>query len=177
MKKKLLLHVCCGPCGTHTVKSLMEDYDVVMLYYNPNVHPTGEYYKRYKEAQKVSAELSVPLLEGAYSPEQWLDEIQGFEEEPEGGRRCSLCFGLRLAETARYAKENGFDAFTTTMTISPHKDSKVINEIGESLASKHRISWVHSDFKKNDGFRKSVEMSKDLGLYRQDYCGCFYSRK
>ena len=175
MKKKLLLHTCCAPCSTHCVKELLSDYDVVMFFYNPNIHPSGEYYHRYQEAKKVSAELKVELIEVEYSPLEWLDMIQGFEEEPEGGKRCSICFGLRLAETARYAKENGFDAFTTTMTISPHKNSEIINKIGEHLAQKHGIAWVHSDFKKNDGFKKSVDMSKELGLYRQSYCGCFYS--
>lgn len=155
----------------------MKKYEVVMLFYNPNIHPSGEFHARYKESQKVSRTLKVPLVEGKYSPEEWLDMIKGLEEEPEGGRRCRVCFGMRLAETARYAKANGFDAFTTTLSISPHKDSDVINRIGESLAAKHGLEWVHSDFKKKDGFSKSVEMSKELELYRQDYCGCFYSVK
>jgi len=175
MKKRLLLHTCCAPCSTHCVKELMDSYDVVMLFYNPNIHPGGEYYQRYQEAQKVSKALGVPLVEGEYAPEEWLEMVKGLEHEPEGGKRCSVCFGLRLAESARYAKANGFDAFTTTMTISPHKDSDVINDIGESLAAKHGIEWVHSDFKKKDGFRKSVDMSREMKLYRQDYCGCFYS--
>ncbi len=175
MKRRLLLHTCCAPCSTHCVKELMEDHEVVMFFYNPNVHPSGEYYKRYEEARKVSEQLGVELVEGAYSPEQWLEEVKGFEEEPEGGRRCSLCFDIRLAETARYAKINGFDAFTTTLTISPHKDAERINNLGRMLAEKHGIEWVHSDFKKKDGFSKSVEMSKEMELYRQDYCGCFYS--
>lgn len=175
MKKKLLLHTCCGPCSTHCVKELMQDYDVVMFFYNPNIHPGGEFVRRFEEARKVSGELGIPLVEGAYSPHDWLDMIKGLEEEPEGGRRCGVCFGMRIAETARYAKLNGFDAFTTTMTISPHKDSGQINEIGENLARKHGIEWVHSDFKKKDGFRKSAQMSEEMGLYRQNYCGCFYS--
>ncbi|MBU2561964.1 MAG: epoxyqueuosine reductase QueH [Nanoarchaeota archaeon] len=174
-KKNLLLHTCCAPCGTHCVKELLEDYDVTMFFYNPNIHPSGEYYKRYENALKASKELGVPVIEGAYSPQEWLEMIKGFEEEPEGGTRCKICFSIRLAETARYAKLHGFDAFTTTMTISPHKDADVINKLGAELAKKHRISWVHSDFKKNDGFRKSTELSKKMGLYRQNYCGCFYS--
>ena len=174
-KKRLLLHTCCAPCSTHCVKELLKDYEVVMFFYNPNIHPSGEYYIRYENAQKVGKVLGVPIVEGQYSPEEWLDVVQGLEQEPEGGRRCTACFGIMLAETARYAKANGFDAFTTTLTISPHKDAGLINEMGESLASKHGLSWVHSDFKKKDGFRKSAEISRKMGLYRQDYCGCFYS--
>lgn len=176
MKKKLLLHVCCGPCSTHSVKSLMDDYDVTMFFYNPNIHPSGEFVKRYENARIVSEELGIPLIEGAYSPHDWLDMVQGLEEEPEGGKRCGVCFGMRLAESARYAKLHGFDAVTTTLSISPHKDSDKINDIGARLAEKQGLLWIQSDFDKNDGFKKSVDMSKELGLYRQKYCGCFYSR-
>ncbi|MBN1544221.1 epoxyqueuosine reductase QueH [Candidatus Woesearchaeota archaeon] len=175
MKKKLLLHTCCAPCSTHCVKELMDEYDVTMFFYNPNIHPGGEYYKRYANAQKVSAKMGVPLIEGAYSPQEWVELTKGFEEEPEGGRRCRICFSIRLAETARYAKLNGFDAFTTTLTISPHKDAELINGLGAELAKKRGIEWLPSDFRKKDGFRKSVQMSKEMELYRQNYCGCFYS--
>lgn len=175
MKKKLLLHVCCGPCSTHSVASLMEDYSVTMFFYNPNIHPSGEFVKRFENARVVAETLDVPVIEGAYDPQEWLDMIAGHEEEPEGGQRCRICFGIRLAETARYAKEKGFDAFTTTLTISPHKDAEKINKIGSSLAAKHSIEWVNSDFKQDGGFEKSAEMSKEMGLYRQKYCGCFYS--
>jgi predicted adenine nucleotide alpha hydrolase (AANH) superfamily ATPase len=154
MKKKLLLHTCCAPCSTHCVKELLADYDVVMYFYNPNVHPYGE-----------------------YIVDDWLGHIAGFEEEPEGGKRCGICFSIRLKRTAEYAKKNGFDCFTTTLSISPHKNSDVINSLGEELAKKHGVSWVHSDFKKKDGFKRSSEMSKKIGLYRQKYCGCFYSVK
>jgi predicted adenine nucleotide alpha hydrolase (AANH) superfamily ATPase len=153
----------------------MHDYDVVMYFYNPNVHPYGEYVRRLGNSQKVGERLGVGVEEGSYDVNGWLKEIECFEEEPEGGRRCKLCFAMRLRGAAEYAKKNGFDCFTTTMTISPHKDSDVINEIGRKLADEFGIEWVHSDFKKKDGFRKSTEMSKDMGLYRQKYCGCFYS--
>ncbi|MBW2997134.1 epoxyqueuosine reductase QueH [Candidatus Woesearchaeota archaeon] len=177
MKKKLLLHTCCAPCSTHCVKELLADYDVVMYFYNPNVHPYGEYIRRLGDAQKVGDKLGVELVEGDYDVDEWLSHIAGFEEEPEGGKRCGICFSIRLGKTAEYAKKNGFDLFTTTMSISPHKNSKVINSLGEELAKKHGVSWVHSDFKKKDGFKRSTKMSKKLGLYRQKYCGCFYSVK
>jgi predicted adenine nucleotide alpha hydrolase (AANH) superfamily ATPase len=174
-KKKLLLHTCCAPCSTHCVKELLDDYDVTMYFYNPNIHPYAEYDKRLENALKVGKELGVPVIEAEYDPERWVELIAGFEEEPEGGKRCRICFSMRLARTAEYAAANGFDAFTTTMTISPHKDEKTINEIGAELAKKHKVAWVHSDFKKKDGFKKSGEISKKMGLYRQNYCGCFYS--
>ncbi len=174
-KKKLLLHVCCAPCSTHSADVLKDNYDVSMYFYNPNIHPCGEYEKRLEECKRVAEHLGLSIEEGTYDVERWLEMISGFEEAPEGGTRCRLCFSIRLDEVARYAKEKGFDCFTTTMTISPHKDSTKINEIGERVALKQGVSWVHSDFKKQDGFRKSVELSNKLGLYRQKYCGCFYS--
>ena len=177
MAKKLLLHVCCGPCATHVIDELKKDYDVTLFFYNPNIHPCGEFVKRLGEAQKVASAFGVPLVEGGYDVDSWLRSIAGLEEEPEGGRRCTVCFADRLSETALFAKENGFDYFTTTLTISPHKDSEVINRIGSALAGKHGVCWIHSDFKKKDGFRKSSDMSKKLSLYRQRYCGCFYSVK
>lgn len=173
--KKLLLHVCCGPCATHTIKELMKEYDVTLFFYNPNIHPYGEYEKRFAEAEKVGKFFKLPIHQAGYALEWWMERIAGYEHEPEGGKRCTICFADRLTETARYAKENGFDCFTTTLSISPHKNSKTINELGEMLSKKHGVEWVHSDFKKKDGFKKSTELSKDLDLYRQKHCGCFYS--
>ena len=155
----------------------MNDYDIVMYFYNPNIHPYGEYCKRLENEEKVAEHFGVKVVEGEYSVHHWLDLISGFEEEPEGGRRCKICFMQRLKKTAEYAKEKGFDCFTTTMSISPHKDSELINNIGEQFAKTFGVEWVHSDFKKKEGFRKSVSMSKKLGLYRQERCGCFYSVK
>lgn len=175
MKQRLLLHTCCGPCSTHCIEELKVDHDVTLLFYNPNIHPMGEYLRRREAAEKVASSIDIPIIEIPYTPEAWVEHTKGFEEEPEGGRRCGLCFSQRMEATAIHAKENGFDCFTTTMTISPHKDAKLINEIGEKVAEKHGVRWLHSDFKKNDGFRKSTEMSKELGIYRQHYCGCFYS--
>ena len=177
MAKKLLLHVCCGPCATQVVKELKDDYDVMLYFYNPNIHPFGEYVRRLDNAKRVGDYLEVPMLEGEYSIDGWLESIKGLEHEPEGGRRCTVCFADRLAVTAKHAKDNDFDCFTTTMTISPHKDADTINKLGIALAKKHEVEWMHSDFKKKDGFKKSTEASKDMNLYRQKYCGCFYSVK
>ncbi|MFC1723105.1 epoxyqueuosine reductase QueH [Nanoarchaeota archaeon] len=176
MKKKLLLHVCCGPCGTHSIEEMKKEYDVTAFWYNPNIHPMGEYVQRLEAGKKVGEELDIELVEGDYDYDGWLREIAGFEEEPEGGVRCRKCFSIRLSELARYAKENGFDCVTTTMTISPHKDADVINKLGKHFCEKEGIEWVHSNFKVGDGFKKSVDMSKKMGLYRQKFCGCFYSR-
>ncbi|MBW2964624.1 epoxyqueuosine reductase QueH [Candidatus Woesearchaeota archaeon] len=176
MNKKLLLHACCGPCATHCVSELkQQEYDITMYFFNPNIHPFGEYTRRFSEAQRVADEFEVPFVEEEYDIDSWLEMIKGFENEKEGGSRCRLCFVMRLEQAARYAKENGFSCFTTTMTISPHKDSEKINEIGERMAQKYGVEWVHSDFKEDNGFQKSVEHSNRLGLYRQKYCGCFYS--
>lgn len=175
MNKKLLLHTCCGPCATHCVNELKEGYDLTMYFFNPNIHPYGEYERRLEEAGRVAAEFEVPIIDEEYPVDDWLEMIKGFENDKEGGTRCRLCFVMRLEQVAKHAKENGFDCFTTTMTISPHKDSEKINEIGERMAQKHGVEWVHSDFKEDKGFQKSVELSNKLGLYRQKYCGCFYS--
>ncbi len=176
-KKRLLLHTCCGPCSTHCVKELIEDYEVVMYWYNPNIHPYGEYDARLEAGEEVAKQLGVELIEGAYDAERWLKMVEGFENQPEGGKRCYICFAERLKRTAEYAKENGFDVFTTTMTISPHKDADVINRIGKYHSEKIGIEWLESNFKKKDGFKKSGEMSRKMGLYRQESCGCIYSRK
>ncbi|MFH1668897.1 MAG: epoxyqueuosine reductase QueH, partial [Candidatus Woesearchaeota archaeon] len=140
-----------------------------------NIHPYGEYMRRLEGTEKIKQAFSVPVEEGNYDPEWWLEMIQGFENEPEGGKRCDICFSVRLKQAAKYAKDNGFDCFTTTMTISPYKDAEKINSIGREFAKKFGISWVPSDFKKDEGFRKASEMGQELGLYWQKYCGCFYS--
>jgi predicted adenine nucleotide alpha hydrolase (AANH) superfamily ATPase len=176
-KKRILLHVCCGPCSTHCLKELLSEYEPTMFFYNPNIHPQSEYFRRLEAAEKVSKHFKVPLKEGGFDVEDWLELIQGFENAPEGGKRCDICFYMRLEETAKFAKENKFDLFTTTLSVSPHKDSDTINRLGRMLGKKHGIAWLKSDFKKNNGFKKSIELSKELALYRQNYCGCFYSDK
>ncbi|MEE8167926.1 MAG: epoxyqueuosine reductase QueH [Candidatus Hydrothermarchaeales archaeon] len=173
----LLLHVCCAPCSTHVVQELKKNYRVTVYFYNPNIHPEREYSTRLEEMKRLSKEIGVQLEKCKYDPEVWFDATTGFEEEPEGGARCPICYRLRLDETARLAREKGFDCFATTLTISPHKDAQVINTIGEELVGKHGVSFYPADFKKKNGFKHSVELSKKHGLYRQDYCGCIYSKK
>ena len=172
MKPKLLLHVCCAPCSTHCIELLKEDYDVTLFFSNPNISPKEEYEKRLENARKVSTVYETPLVEGKYDHKVWLDFIAGLEDEPEKGRRCHRCFPFNLKRAADYANENNFDYFTTTLTISPHKDSKSIFEIGNMLGN-----FLELDFKKNDGFKKSLSLSEEYDLYLQDYCGCEFSRK
>ncbi len=155
---------------------MKEKYDVTAYWYNPNIHPYGEYEKRLDSANIVARNLEVPLIEDDYEVENWFDQIKGFEEEPEGGKRCTICFAMRLKKTAEYAKEHGFKYVTTTMTISPHKNAELINKLGQFHCKNNGVKWIDSNFKKKDGFRRSVEMSKEMGLYRQRFCGCFYSR-
>jgi hypothetical protein len=174
-KKKLLLHVCCGPCATHCVSELSPAYSVSMYFFNPNIHPYGEFDRRYASAAKVAESFGTEMIDGEYSPRDWLDTVQGMEEDEESGRRCKTCVAMRLERTAAEARKRGFDSFTTTLSVSSHKDSKLINDIGNALAKKYSVEWVHSDFKKKDGIRKMVELSTKMKLYRQRYCGCFYS--
>jgi hypothetical protein len=168
---KLLLHVCCGPCSTQVIEELKKDYDVTALFYNPNIFPKEEYLKRLDAAIVVARETKVPLVEGEYEGKKWQDFVAGYEKEKEGGKRCELCYKFRLAKTAQLAK--GFDCFTTTMTISPHKSAETINEIGNSVAKNYGVKFLKKDFK--NGFAKSIRFSKEMKLYRQGYCGCEYS--
>lgn len=170
MKRRLLLHVCCGPCATHPVRALQEEYDLTLFFSNSNIAPEAEYRKRLANAQKVATECDVPLVTDEYDHEMWLACIAGLEEEPEKGARCEKCFEFNLSSAARYAQAHGFDLFTTTLTISPHKDSQVIFRIGKQAGP-----FLAVDLKKKDGFKRSVELSKAQGLYRQDYCGCEFS--
>jgi predicted adenine nucleotide alpha hydrolase (AANH) superfamily ATPase len=170
--KKILLHVCCGPCATHSVRKLQEAYDVTLFFSNSNISPRDEYERRLAEAVKLAGMLQVPLIEDPYDHAAWLTRIQGLEREPERGRRCEACFEFNLGRTARYAREHGFDGFTTTLTISPHKDSATIFRVGRDQGP-----FVAMDFKKDDGFKRSVELAREYGLYRQDYCGCEFSRR
>jgi predicted adenine nucleotide alpha hydrolase (AANH) superfamily ATPase len=176
-RMRLLLHVCCAPDLTHPFTLLREDYSVSAFFYNPNIHPEEEYYKRIGETRKLSKLWGIPLLEGEYNAEDWFNITAQYKNEPEGGKRCELCFKFRLEKTAQLAKEKGYSIFCTTLTISPHKNSNIINRLGKEIGEKYGIHYLESDFKKKDGFKKSVEISKKLGLYRQKYCGCIYSMK
>lgn len=175
----LLLHSCCGPCSSYCIEYLSQFFNITVFYYNPNIYPDEEYYHRVKEQQKFieafPTKHKVSFIEGDYDKESFYTIAKGLEKEPEKGARCHKCYELRLRRTAKVAKEKGFDFFTTTLTISPMKDSQVLNEIGLKVSEEEGISWLPSDFKKKEGYKRSTELSKEYDMYRQDYCGCVYS--
>ncbi len=173
-KKKLLLHSCCAPCSSYVLAYLTQYFDITVFYYNPNILPEEEYQKRLSEQKRLLKEAyaGVQLIEGNYEPEVFYEMARGMEQEPEGGARCFRCYELRLRETARMAKENGYDYFATTLSISPHKNAAKLNEIGERIGAEYGIAHLPSDFKKKDGYKQSIELSKKYQLYRQGYCGC-----
>jgi predicted adenine nucleotide alpha hydrolase (AANH) superfamily ATPase len=173
---KLLLHICCAPDATHPIQILKDNYELEAFFYNPNIHPGGEYARRLEDMRLLAKNWGIVLHEGEYDRDRWLDLAEEYRDEPEGGKRCEVCYGIRLEETAKFAEEEGYDLFGAVLTISPHKDARKINRIGREAGEKYGVPFLESDFKKKDGFKKSVEQSKSLGLYRQDYCGCIYSR-
>lgn len=178
MKKKMLLHSCCGPCSTSVIDRLKDEYDLTIFYYNPNIYPQEEYQKRLAEQQKYVSliGLDIVVVDGTYIDNaDFESHCVGLENEKEGGARCSVCFAYRLDKTAQYAKQNGYDIFATTLTVSPHKNAKVINDIGLKIAQKYNIEYLVADFKKQDGYLKSIRLSQKYSLYRQNYCGCKYS--
>lgn len=175
--KKMLLHSCCGPCSTQVIDVLKNDYDLTIFYFNPNIYPNEEYLKRLEEQKRYAKIVGVEVIEGDYNEKSFLEDIKGLELEPEGGLRCSKCFEYRLRQTAKLAKEKNFDIFSTTLTVSPHKNSKIINEIGEKISQEEGIEYFAGDFKKKDGYKKSIEFSKQYNLYRQNYCGCRFSKR
>lgn len=176
-KPKLLLHACCGVCSSSVIEKLIPYFDVSILFYNPNIFPKSEYFRRLETQKKLLSEKykDVKLIEFGYLENDF--DVKGLENEKEGGRRCAKCFLIRLEKTALYAKENNFDFFTSTLSVSPHKNSDVLNKIGNGLENKYNIKYLYSDFKKKDGFKRSIEIAKELDLYRQIYCGCKYSRR
>ena len=176
-RPKLLLHSCCGPCSSYTLSVLVNYFDITIYFYNPIIYPYEEYNKRLKEQIKLINELNcnIKTVETSYDDIDYYKYVSGYENDKEGGTRCHLCYRYRLENTFKYAKENGFDYVTTTLSVSPYKNSKVLNEIGKDLESIYNIKWLYSDFKKKDGYKKSIELSKKYNLYRQDYCGCKYS--
>jgi hypothetical protein len=175
--KKLLLHVCCAPCSTHVIEVLKKDYELTLFFYNPNIEPIPEYELRLNEAEKYAQELNLPLIIGDYDNIEWQNAVKGHESDKEGGERCNLCFRFRLEKTALYAKQNNFDFFATTLTVSPFKNADVINKIGKELEEKYKIEFLESDFKKEKGYMHSIELSKKHNLYRQHYCGCLFSKR
>jgi hypothetical protein len=177
VKPKLLLHICCGPCSTEVIRRLRDDYEVVGFFYNPNIHPEEEYNKRLMEVQRISALWRVLVDVGPYDHERFLEVARGLEDGPEGGKRCETCYRLRLEEAARRSADNGCTHLATTLTIAPMKKAAVINPIGREAAARYGLVFVEEDWKKRDGFKHSIELSRDLGLYRQHYCGCEFSRR
>ncbi len=178
---KLLLHSCCGPCSTECIARLTPYFDITILYYNPNIEPEEEYLKRKNEQIRLLKEIDhqnkLEFLDCDYSNEDFRKIAIGLELEPEGGSRCHLCYKLRLKKTAIMAKEKEYDYFGTTLTVSPYKNSEVINSIGAKIAEEENIKFLYSDFKKEDGYKKSIEYSKKYQLYRQNYCGCLFSKQ
>lgn len=173
--KKILLHTCCATCACYPYFFLSENYDVTLFYYNPNIYPENEYQKRLSDIKRFSENSGINLIIGGYNNKSWENYVTGLEDEPEGGRRCEKCFRFRLQETAYEAKSNDFDYFATTMSISPHKNFELINTIGMSLEKSYGVSYFESNFKKKDGFKKTMEISRKSDFYRQNYCGCKYS--
>jgi predicted adenine nucleotide alpha hydrolase (AANH) superfamily ATPase len=176
-KPRVLVHVCCAPDALYVFGVLAEGYEVTGFFSNSNIHPREEYGLRLEEARKVASALKVPLLEDVYEPDAWLALTRKFKDEPEKGRRCDVCYASRLGRTAERAAREGFDAFATVMSLSPWKKAQVMNRIGRQFAARFGVGFLAADFKKKDGFKKSVDLSRARGLYRQDYCGCVYSLK
>ena len=175
--KRLLLHSCCAPCSSHCLSELSPQIGVTVLYYNPNLDCAEEYEKRKREQLRFLRETGLAdFLDCDYAPEEYLAAVRGLEEEKEGGARCAVCFRLRLERTAREAKARGFDYFATTLTVSPLKNAKLINTIGFAVAEETGVKYLPSDFKKRGGYLHSVRLSEEYGLYRQDYCGCAFSK-
>ena len=176
----LLLHSCCAPCSSYVLEYLSQFFNITVLYYNPNISPKDEYLYRLQEEKRLISEMKfknpVKILDCDYNADEFFVVAKGLEKEPEGGKRCEKCFDLRLDFTAKTAKENKFDYFATTLTISPLKNANLINQIGESLAEKYNVKYLSSDFKKKEGYKRSIILSKEYNLYRQNYCGCIYSK-
>jgi len=176
-KPKLLLHVCCAPCCTYPVEALKDGFNVELFFYNPNIHPEEEYQARLDEAERYAAKIGLNFYKAPYESEAWFRATSGLQDEPEGGDRCEVCYRMRLGKTAQFAATNGFEYFATTLSVSPHKDAEKINALGAEIADMYMLKFYAADFKKDGGFKRSVDMSKEAGLYRQDYCGCVYSKK
>lgn len=179
----LFLHSCCAPCSSYVLEYLCRYFRITVFYYNPNISASEEYRKRVEEQKRLIEAYNrekkgypISVIEGDYEPKLFLDMAKGYEDCPEGGERCFRCFDLRLRETAKRAGAGGYDYFATTLTISPLKSAQKLNEIGQQLSGEYEINWLPSDFKKKNGYKRSIELSAEYELYRQDYCGCAYSK-
>lgn len=180
---RLLLHSCCAPCSSYVLEYLSEYFQITVLYYNPNIFPKEEYQYRIEEQKRLIQEMNdsgiankISFLSTDYKPERFYEAVKGHEQDREGGKRCFLCYELRLREAAKYAAEGRYDYFTTTLSISPLKNAEKLNETGRRISEETGIAYLYSDFKKRNGYKRSVELSERYQLYRQDYCGCIYSR-
>jgi predicted adenine nucleotide alpha hydrolase (AANH) superfamily ATPase len=176
-KKNFLLHCCCAPCGSHPLNLLRENYNVTFFFYNPNIQPEDEYKIREQEIKRMAIKWNVPLISSSYDLTEWLEEVKGYEQNPEGEFRCEICYRIRMEKTASTAYKNNYDIFGTTLSISPHKNAVIINRIGREISKTSGIMYYKTDFKKNNGFKISCEISHKENLYRQNYCGCIYSKK
>ena len=178
---RLLLHSCCAPCSSYVLEYLSRYFEITVFYYNPNIYPPEEFGKRVEEQKRLIAQLPaehpISFLDGPYEPERFYEMAKGLEQVPEGGARCFKCYRLRLTETAEMARAGKYDYFTTTLSISPLKNAEKLNEIGGQLAKDYGVDYLYSDFKKRNGYKRSTELSKEYGLYRQDYCGCVFSMR
>ncbi len=177
----LFLHSCCAPCSSYVLEYLSRYFQITVFYYNPNISPREEYEERTAEVERFikefSAETPVRFVEGEYCPEKFYAAVSGHEQDREGGARCEICFRMRLEEAARLAAEGGYDWYTTTLTISPLKNADLLNALGNEMGRKYGVRFLSSDFKKKNGYRRSVELSRQYGLYRQNYCGCVFSKR
>lgn len=180
-KPKLLLHSCCAPCSSYVLEYISRYFDITVFYFNPNISPKEEYEKRVNEVKRLISEMpscaEVKFIEGRYEPAEFFEAAKGLENAPEGGERCLKCFELRLNEAAKCAADIGADYVCTTLTISPLKNADNLNRIGEEAAEKYGVKWLPSDFKKKNGYKRSIELSKEYDLFRQNYCGCVFSKR
>ena len=180
-KKTLLLHACCAPCSSYVLEYLSKYFDITLFFYNPNIYPEEEFRFREDELRRLIGEMPLPsgvnIISGRYEPSEFFDIARGYEELPEGDERCRRCYALRLEESARAAKEGGFDYFCTTLSISPYKNAEWLNTIGKEMSEKYDVGYLFSDFKKKNGYKRSCQLSEQYSLYRQDYCGCVFSKR
>ena len=180
-KKTLLLHACCAPCSSYVLEYLSKYFDITLFFYNPNIYPEEEFRFREDELRRLIGEMPLPrgvnIISGRYEPSEFFDIARGYEELPEGDERCHRCYALRLEESARAAKEGGFDYFCTTLSISPYKNAEWLNTIGKEMSEKYGVGYLFSDFKKKNGYKRSCQLSEQYSLYRQDYCGCVFSKR
>lgn len=173
---RLLLHICCGPCSTTVIERLRDRHDITAYFYNPNIHPAEEYERRLAAARAVAHRFGIPFEAGPYEPDVFMTAVRGMEHEPENGARCPVCYRLRLSSAAGFASRHSFEVLASTLTLGPQKRASVINPIGQEVSAEAGITFLDDDWKKKDGFKRSLELSCELGLYRQHYCGCVFSK-